>query len=76
MAEMTTKEALEACERIGDLIDDELPEAAWDKASDFFEDIKDKVGDMEETIRRLERVTPAQARALENWEAGIRRWIH
>lgn len=72
---MDVKEALEACGRIIELIDDEVPEWARDKAPEFFEDVREKVVSVEETITVTADVTPAQSRAIENWEAGVRKLI-
>ena len=58
-----------------ELIDDEVPEWALDKAPEFFEDVKEKVISVEEKITLTGSVTPAQSRAIENWEAGVRKWI-
>ena len=68
-------EALNLCEDILELIEDEIPDAAWDKASDFFEDIKEKVESVQENIESNERATAAQITALRNWKSGVCKWI-
>ena len=75
MLEMTSDEAVELAEEIARLIDEEVPEYAWDKAAEFFEDIREKAIEVGETIENSGHVTDKQASALENWEAGVRRWI-
>lgn len=72
---MTAAEAIELSEEIVRLIDEDVPEWAWDKAPEFFEDIRQKAVDVGETITQTQRVSEKQASALENWEGGVRKWI-
>lgn len=67
--------ALEQADRILTLIEDDLPERAWDKAAEFFEDVQQKVADVRATVERLQRVSEPQLRALDNWEAAVGKWI-
>lgn len=73
---MTSKEGLEQCERIIELIDDEVSDRAKDKAGDFFEDVREKCVEVSATIEKTGVVTPGQAKALAGWEEGVRKWIH
>lgn len=73
---MFSDEALELGEEIIEMIDDEVPDSAKDRAGDFFEDVATRVRDVMETIERTGRVTPKQAEALENWRRGVAKWIH
>lgn len=61
-------------EEVVDTIDD-LPSEVRDKAESFFESVRDSVIEVMETIERTERVTAKQQKALDSWEAGVRRWI-
>ena len=72
---MSAIEASQQCDTIAELIDDDVPEAALDKAPEFFEDVREKVIEVQETIQESGTVTEAQQTALDNWEAGVRRWI-
>lgn len=69
------EQALEQSERIVELIDDEVPDWAKDRATDFFEDIREKAVSVGETISRTKRVTESQQNALDGWERGVRKWI-
>lgn len=62
--------ALEQCDLIISLCDD-LPE----RADDFRDSIESKVGDIALWLEENERVTEAQLEALDNMEAGVRRWL-
>lgn len=73
---LTMVEGIEFCEEIVELIDDEIPDYAWKKAPEFFEDVRDKVVDVQETIERTGQVSEGQERALNNWKDGVSRWIH
>jgi len=70
------KDALAQVERIQDTIEEEVGDYAKSKAGEFFEDIEQKVKDVGQTIERTNRVTEAQQKALDGWEAGVRKWIH
>lgn len=74
-SELDWEAADEQCDCIVELIDDEVPERAWDVAADFFDDIRDKVVAVQETITQTNHVTEKQQQALDNWEAGVRKWI-
>jgi hypothetical protein len=73
---MTPEEAIELAEEIVTLIDEDVPGSAMDKAGDFFEDVREKVVEVQATIEERDHVTTAQANALENWKAGVEKWIH
>lgn len=69
------EDAIEQCQEIIRLIDEDVSERALDKASDFFEGVREKVADIEETITEHQHVTARQQQALDNMESGVRRWI-
>ena len=73
---MTFLQASQQCDTIVGLIDDDVPESAWDTAAEFFESVRDGVVDMQETIDDTGFVTTKQQKALDNWEAGVRKWIN
>jgi archaellum component FlaC len=56
-------------------IDEDLPEHAWDAASDFFEDVREKVSQVVERIETTKSVSDKQLAALDGWESGVRKWI-
>lgn len=60
---------------IQELIEEDVPDWAKDKAGDFFDDIWEKCHDVAETIERTMSVTQRQQQALNNWEDGVSRWI-
>jgi hypothetical protein len=62
--------ALQQCDDIQEKID-ELP----DEGMEFGESVGEKVAGIAETIERTRRVTDAQARALDNMEDGVDRWL-
>ena len=67
--------AIDQAHRIVKLIDEDVPEWAWDKAAEFFEDVRDSVCAVEDTITTTGRVTAAQQIALDNWEESVCEWI-
>ena len=73
---MNVIQAIQKCDEIVDLIDEDVPESAHDKAGEFFESVREGAVEMQETLEETQEVTPAQRSALENWEAGVRKWIH
>lgn len=73
---LSKDEGVELCEEIVALIDDEIPDYAWNKAPEFFEDVRDGVMEVQGTIERTGRVSEGQEKALNNWKDGVSRWIH
>lgn len=65
-----SEEAAEQCDRILDLCE-ELPS----RAEDFGLSIIDKVESIRDWIAANKHVTDAQQQALDNMEAGVRRWL-
>jgi len=72
---MTQLQAIQQCDRIVEMIDDDVPDEAKDRASDFFEDVREKVIEVQDTVTSSGHVTSKQQRALDNWEAGVAKWI-
>lgn len=68
-------DAISQCNAILALIEDEVPGWAWDKSSEFFEGIKERVVSMQEWIEQKEHVTAKMLDALDNMERGVRSWI-
>lgn len=60
------KRATEAAEQC-----DDIPE----RGEEFATSVKERLEGIAETIERTRTVTTAQARAIENMEHGIERWI-
>ena len=73
---MAIMEAIQQCDTIVEMIDEEVSEKAKAKAGEFFEDVKAQVTDMQETLVNASHVTVNQQRALDNWEAAVAKWIH
>ena len=67
--------ALDQCETIIELIDNEVPDHAWDTSPDFFESIREKVNSMSEWIEENEHITPRMQKSLDGMEQGVRKWI-
>ena len=68
-------DALNQCETITELIDNEIPEWAWDKSPEFFEGICERVGSISEWVEEKEHITQKMADSLDNMERGVRKWI-
>ena len=62
-------------ERTIEMIDEEVPAHALERAPEFFEDIRDKTQQVLETIEQRQSVSPNQARALQGWQNGVAKWI-
>jgi hypothetical protein len=62
------EEALEQCARVRERIED------LDLDHEFLDDVYDKVGDVAETIERLQKVSDKQQTALDNWEAAVNKF--
>lgn len=75
-SDSSVKGAVEQADRILELIDEDLPERAWDKAAEFFEDIQTKVKAVKLTVEQTSTVTDRQQAALDSWEEAVRKWIH
>jgi len=73
---MSAIEASQQCDTIVELIDEEVPEEAFDKAGEMFESIRKGAVDMQEKIQTWGSVTEGQQTALDNWEENVRKWIH
>lgn len=69
-----TKATLEQCERILESIED-APAYVQDKAFDFFDNVSTTLKSVYETIKMTRHVTPKQQTAIDNWEAGVNRWL-
>ncbi len=69
------KAAVEKIDRVLATIEDDLPERAWDKATDFFEDVEEKLKSVRQTITTSGRVTERQLSAIDGWERGVGKWI-
>lgn len=70
MSDMTVDEAMELVDEIVALADD-VP----DRGADFAESVREKSLSIGETIERTDRVTEAQAEALENMRNRLLRWM-
>ena len=68
-------EALELCDEILRMIEEDVPERAHDKAPDFFEGVEEKVKSISETIEQSGQATDRQIAALENMQAAVSKWI-
>ena len=68
--------AIDQCDAILEMIEEEVPERAWDKARDFLESVQTGVAGVRETIVRTNRVTDKQQTALDNWERAVDKWVN
>jgi hypothetical protein len=69
------EEALDQCDAIISMIDYDVPEQAFEAASKFFESVRENVLHVADMIEKKENVTDGQLTALDNWEAGVGKWI-
>lgn len=67
----------DAVKQAADIVDsiDNAPEEIADKAMDFFESVRTGAVSIGETIEKTRRVSEKQQKALDNWEAGVNRWL-
>ncbi len=72
---MSKDYALEMVSEISDMIEEEITENQYDKASDFFDSVLEGAKEVGEKIENTERVSDAQAKALRNWKASIEKWL-
>jgi hypothetical protein len=54
-------------------IEADYPES-WEKGEDFLVDVREKLEDVQTSIKDFQNVTPGQTQAIQNWCRGIRRW--
>lgn len=73
---MVADKAIELAESIIDKIDEEVSDEAKDRATEFFESVREGALSLVQTIQRTGRVSDKQAEALRNWDRGVSRWIH
>jgi vacuolar-type H+-ATPase subunit H len=67
--------AVEAAEETARLIDEDVPDGAKDKNPEFFETVREKSLSIAETIRTRGTVSDKQREALDNMQAGVKKWI-
>jgi hypothetical protein len=72
---MRADQAIALGDEILRLIEDDVPEAAFDKAGEFFESVGERTKAIQETIARTGEATDNQVTALENMESAVSRWI-
>lgn len=70
------REAIDLAKQIEEVIEDRVSERTRDKHASYFEDIFDKSQSIADTIRKTNRVSPAQLKALENMLGGVKKWVH
>lgn len=71
---MEPDEAIEALSALIDLIDDDVPSHAWDKAGEFFEDVRESAVKDERYDPGLGRSVLGPAvrdRELDRWREGM-----
>jgi hypothetical protein len=72
---MTWEEADEMCDDICETIDD-MDEDTLDRGDEFFENVRERVVGIQETITRSQHVTERQESSLRNMLRGVRKWVH
>lgn len=70
------QDAMAVAAEIIEMIEEELPDAAYAQAKDFFDDVLERVEAVYATIEANERVTDRQMSALVGWRRGVQKWIH
>ena len=74
---MSQPTAYQVGEQIVRLIEDELPDDTYAKASDFFDGVLEKTQDIMKTMDQFGgEATPAQDQALRNMLEGVQKWFH
>ena len=72
---LSAAEAIEISEDIVTMVDEDVPEKAWDKAAEFFENARRMAVEIGESITQSGNVTAKQAQALQNIKSGVAKWI-
>jgi hypothetical protein len=70
------QDALELAEELITTIEEDLSESAYARSPEFFDSALEGVKGTHETIECTEDVTEGQIKALENWKAGVEKWLH
>ncbi len=52
-----------------------LPEDTYAKGSEFFDSVRDKIDSMSNSVKQGLPVTQRMQIAMENMEAGVRKWV-
>lgn len=73
---MTVEEATEMIAEISRVIDEDVSDSARDRGIDFFEDVLDSAGQVEDTIMENGYVTASQESAIRNWLKAVSKWVH
>jgi len=71
----TVQEAETLVEEICDLIDNDVPDGAFRRMPDYFEDVRSKALDIGDSVTSYGSATDRQIEALENMKAGVKKWI-
>ena len=72
---MDAEEAVELCDEILDMIEDDIDEKAYDRGFDFFSSVEEKVKSMKIWIEENNKVTPKMVSSLESMKSGVAKWI-
>lgn len=72
---MDADDAIELCDEILGMIEDDIDEEAYDRGFDFFSSVEEKVESMKIWIEENDKVTPKMVKALEGMRDGVARWI-
>lgn len=70
------KIAIDTCEEILRVIEEDVGERALDKAGDFFEGVETRTKAIMETVTRTGHATLNQQSALNNMLAAVNKWVH
>lgn len=68
--------AIKDIDRILETIEDDIPDRAFSAATEFFEDVEEKLKAVRATITATGRVTEKQLSAIAGWDAGVGKWIN
>lgn len=72
---MNWEQASELCDEILRMIEEDIDEKARDRGIDFFDQVEEKVKNMQEWIDEKQHVTAKMISALESMKAGVANWI-
>jgi hypothetical protein len=72
---MKWEEANALCDEIVEMIDDEVPESAKEKAEEFFDGVRERTISIQEWIATNKKATDKQVTALQNMKQSVQKWI-
>lgn len=72
---MDADDAIELCDEILGMIEEDIDEKAYDRGFDFFSSVEEKTKSMKIWIEENEKVTPKMVASLERMRDAVAKWI-